>query len=124
MKKLSILAAVAAVAVLGLTACSGGGSSSSSSPVGVWGEVDVQGQPSLEFMEDGSYSGSDGCNRLMGGWTSLDDGTINLEPMASTRMACEGVDDWLNQASSAEVQGSTLTIFDSSNAEIGTLARQ
>ncbi|XPP26447.1 MAG: META domain-containing protein [Leucobacter sp.] len=119
-KKLStLLLSVAAVAALGLTACSGG----SASVVGVWGQPEAQGEPSLEFQDDGRYAGTDGCNRLMGSWTA-DGDSIDLGEMASTMMFCEGVDDWLNQGVTATLRGDTLVIADADGQEIGTLDRQ
>jgi heat shock protein HslJ len=125
MKKLPLaLAAGAALAMFGLTACAGGSSSDpAAAVVGVWGERDTRGEPSLEFMEDGSYAGSDGCNNLMGSWTVEGD-TIDLGVMASTMMACEGVDTWLVQGATAVVNGDTLEVKDEGGRQIGTLDRQ
>lgn len=116
--QLRILAAAAAVAALTLTGCS----SASASPVGSWGDASKRDQPSLELSEDGKVTGTDGCNRLMGGY-SEEGGTVQFEQLASTMMYCEGVDTWLSKASSATVSGDTLTIADESGTEIGTLQR-
>ncbi len=132
MKKLVLaLASAAALAVLGLTACSGGSSADSDSVpqdpataiLGVWGEPDSQGKPSLEFAEDGSFAGTDGCNRLFGTWT-VDGERVDLGAMGSTMMYCEGVDDWLNRAVAVTVRGDALVVSDEGGAEIGTLDRQ
>lgn len=98
-----------------LTSCTGG----SSSPVGTWGPDEG---PQLVLAEDGTLSGTDGCNRLMGGWKEAD-GVVDFGEVASTMMACEGVDTWLNQLSTATVQGETLQILDTSGTKIGTLDR-
>ncbi|WGW12195.1 META domain-containing protein [Saxibacter everestensis] len=90
--------------------------------VGAWGDTESAGQPSLVFDSDGSVSGSDGCNRLMGRWTAHGD-TVSLGRLASTMMACEGVYTWLNAAASGRIDGEKLHIFDASGAEIGRLER-
>lgn len=118
-KRAIIFASAAAITLLGLTACSGG---SSDSVVGVWGQPDVQGQPSINFADDGSYSGSDGCNNIMGSWEA-DGNTIDLGMMATTMMACQGVDEWLSKSSTAVRDGNTLTFFDANDSELGTLDR-
>ncbi|AUB79946.1 META domain-containing protein [Candidatus Thiodictyon syntrophicum] len=42
----------------------------------------------LEFRDDGTLGGSDGCNRYMSGYT-LSGATLTIGPLASTRMACK-----------------------------------
>ncbi len=44
-------------------------------------------EPHLVFQDDGKLAGSDGCNRLMGGYTTQKD-QLALTPLATTRMAC------------------------------------
>lgn len=109
--------AVSALAALALTGCSAGGS-----VTGIWGEVDVQGKPSLEFGTEGVVTGTDGCNRIMGSYTA-NGGEIAFGNLASTMMFCEGVDTWLTQASTATLSGDTLTVFNEGGSEIGTLER-
>lgn len=116
-----LLLSAAAVATLGLVGCAG--SASAVSITGVWGQADAPGEPSLQFQEDGSYSGTDGCNRLMGSWT-LDGDTVDLGEMASTMMYCEDVDDWLNQGVTATIDGDTLVVRGAGGTEIGTLDRK
>lgn len=116
--RITLAASAVALAALGLAACSGGGTTS---PVGSWG-TDAQGETSLEFADDGSYSGSDGCNRVMGSWEAAGNG-FSIGPMASTMMACQGVDVWLLDPASVEVNGDTLVVLDSSGNELGTLDR-
>lgn len=113
-----LLLAVAAAAALGLAACSG----AAPSVVGTWGASETQGEPSLTFDEDGGYSGSDGCNRVMGSWEA-DGKTVDLGVMASTLMFCEGVDTWLSQGATAEIDGDTLVVFDQGGEQLGSLER-
>jgi heat shock protein HslJ len=115
----TVLLAAAAV----FTACAGNaGGGESADPVGVWGDQAATGEPSLELASDGTLTGTDGCNRLSGSWTD-DDDTITFEQVASTRMFCEGVDDWLSQLATGTISGETLTVFNDRGTEIGTLER-
>lgn len=51
------------------------------------------GMPYLEFdKEEMRVSGFSGCNRLMGGFTVAEENGISLDKLASTKMACMGVD--------------------------------
>lgn len=103
--------------VLGLLGCS-----SSPSAEGNWGSQD-EGEPHLVLSSDGTLSGSDGCNRLVGSWEEAD-GTISFgDGVASTMMFCEGVDTWLSGVHTATVDGDTLRILGADGAEIGTLAK-
>ena len=82
----------------------------------------AKGEPFLEFAEDGTYSGSDGCNKLAGTYEVGDDELV-LKPGFSTLMACDGVDTWVRGATAVKVETDTLVVFDKSGSEIGTLAR-
>ena len=105
----------------GLSRATVPGSSASPGAVGTWG-TEAQGEPNLTLAEDGSVSGTDGCNRLMGSWTQ-EGTTIEFGEIASTMMFCEGVDTWLLDVSTATIDGTTLRVMDADGAEIGTLAR-
>lgn len=118
----ALATAAVALAAFGLTACGASNDATDSSPVGVWGTPDAPGEPSLTFSDDGSFSGTDGCNRLAGEWTA-EGSTIDLGEMITTLMACEDVDTWLSNAATAEVSSSKLTVLDRSGTEIGELAR-
>lgn len=124
----AITRAAAALACIGfalsLAACSGGGSGtlSQADVVGVWGQAD-SGEPSLEFADDGSFSGTDGCNRLMGSY-ELAGMTIELGDVAMTRMACPDVEVWLVDPATATIAGNSLEISDGAGTIIGTLDRQ
>lgn len=116
--KIALASVSVALVSLGLSACSGG---ANDSPVGTWG-ADAPGETSLEFMDDGSYAGSDGCNRVMGSWEA-DGDVFSIAPMATTLMACEGVDVWLLDPAAVSVDGDTLTVLDAGGAELGSLKR-
>jgi heat shock protein HslJ len=79
--------------------------------VGSWGTVDRQ-SPHLVIAADGTFTGSDGCNTLRGTWEPEDDGSIEFDDVAMTRMACEGVDQTLNRLDSATVAGDELTVYE------------
>ena len=108
----SLIAGIAGLALL-LAGCA----STNESPVGTWGEKDG---PTLTLAEDGTLHGSDGCNRMTGGWTQSES---QIDEVASTMMACEDIDTWLNGLSTGTITGSTLQILDASGTEIGTLER-
>lgn len=103
---------------LGLGAC---GSTSSTSAAGTWGE-EGESMPHLVLAEDGTLSGTDGCNRLIGSWEEEGD-TVEFGELGATMMFCDGVDTWLSGASSAVVEGDTLRVLDADGTEIGTLQR-
>ena len=105
---------------LAATGCAG---SSSDSFVGTWGDAASDSTPSLTIEQDGSFSGTDGCNRLAGEAT-FDGGTIDFGDVASTLMACEGVDTWLNGLDTGTVVDGALQISDESGAVIGSLPKQ
>lgn len=90
-------------------------------PVGLWGSQDPQ-QPWLELAEDGSLTGSDGCNTLTGTWEG-DGSRVDFGAIASTRMACEGVDTWLSAAGWATLQGGVMTVATPEGTVIGQLSR-
>ena len=118
-----LAAAASALAALALAGCS----SASTDPVGVWGDPDAQGAPSIEFAapehgESGEYWGSDGCNRIGGTYTRSGD-RIDLGAMRSTRMLCEGVDTWLSNAQAARFAGDELVFSDASGTDLSSLAR-
>ena len=125
-KPTAFLACAVFAVTLGLAGCSAstgaGGDASGADVTGTWGTPDATGTPGLQLNGDDSVSGTDGCNRLVGTWSMSGD-TIEFGTLASTLMACEGVDTWLNGASTATVDGSTMTVQDADGSEIGTLER-
>ena len=93
-------------------------------PTGTWGDSSGTNTPYLTLDGDGTLTGSDGCNRLNGTWSVDEADQVEFENVASTKMACEGVDDWLSQLSVAEVSGDTMTVLGADGAEIGQLERE
>ncbi|WP_295123179.1 META domain-containing protein [uncultured Leifsonia sp.] len=114
-------ACAAAAAVLGLLAgCAG--TPSGAAVVGTWGSTAAK-QPNLTIENDGAFSGTDGCNRLTGRG-SIDGDSITFGPIASTMMACTGVDEWLGKAATGTAKGSTMVVYDEGGNQIGTLDKK
>ncbi|WP_449280799.1 META domain-containing protein [Leucobacter sp.] len=110
----------AAALVLATTGCAG---SSSDAFVGTWGDTGTETAPSLTIEQDGAFSGTDGCNRLTGTAT-FDGDTIDFGVAASTLMACEGVDTWLQGLGTGAVVDDALQISDENGDVIGSLPKQ
>lgn len=121
-----IIGGGAVAALLVLTGCLGAQGSAQGGdidPVGTWGDPSVEAEPYLSLADDGSLTGSDGCNRLTGSWSVDEADQVLFENIASTRMFCEGVDDWLSSLSAAEISGTTMTVLGQDGSEIGQLER-
>lgn len=110
------LLAVGAAALL-LAGCTG----EKVSAEGTWG-TGADGKPQLVLAGDGTLTGTDGCNSLSGSWEASGD-TVEFGPIITTLMACPGVDTWLAELDSAQLDGSVLRILNADGQEIGTLAR-
>ena len=89
---------------------------------GTWGAAVVEGEAYLELAEDGSASGSDGCNRMVGHWRRSDEGVV-FSAWATTRMSCPAVDPWLSLAVSARLEDDHLVVVDQDAVQLGTLSR-
>ena len=109
--------AVAGIAMFALTSCS----ASSGDAVGTWGE-EADGQPHLILEANGKLSGTDGCNRLSGGWEQ-DGDVVTFGEVATTAMACPDVETWLMDLDTARIDGDTLHVKDASGSEIGSLTK-
>ncbi|MFT4234619.1 MAG: META domain-containing protein [Microbacterium sp.] len=109
---------------------SGPGSSSGSTPdstpdiaalaSGTWQSSEA-GEPALKFADDGTFTGSDGCNGLSGNY-KVDGGTVKITYLVGTQMACQGVDQWLSKVSSVSIDGAELQVYNKDGDLIGTLA--
>ena len=124
-------------AALALTGCATGGSGSlygdaptesaddeisAGAATGTWGDATDTTEPSLVLEEDGTLTGTDGCNQLSGQW--VENGVeLTFENVASTMMLCADVDTWLSGLDTATIDGSTMTVYDESGDELGTLER-
>lgn len=113
-------ATLAACGALALTAA--GCSSDDDSFTGQWDAADDSGA-SLTLEEDGTLSGTDGCNRLTGSWEA-DGDEVTFGKMASTMKACPDMDLWLAQAASATISADDeLLVSDSDDQRVGVLQR-
>lgn len=91
----------------------------------VFEDIQDTGEAFVRFGEDGKVNGSSGCNRMQGGFT-LDDGKINIGPLAMTRMACldgmgvveQRFTNALMSAAKAERDGTKLSLFDAEDQKI------
>jgi hypothetical protein len=122
MKTVRVVGPTLAVAAALVLAALAGCSSSGSSFTGTWGQ-DSPGKPTLTIKDDGTFSGNDGCNDMSGKGTVSGD-TFTFGPFATTQKACDGVHPWLNIASTAKVDGSTLVVYKNSGGKIGTLDKR
>ncbi|CAN5290198.1 hypothetical protein BH09ACT6_BH09ACT6_13680 [soil metagenome] len=91
-------------------------------PIGYWTQTRTPTSPFLSIASDGTYSGSDGCNRLTGSWSSNSDESIVFSQGAMTLMACEGVDDWLGRAATGSVRAGVMTIQAADGTVLGQLS--
>jgi putative lipoprotein len=77
----------------------------------------------LVFAEDGTVSGSTGCNRFSGTYVA-DGSSLTFSPLAATTMACDepassqelAVLTGLEATASYTIEGSTLALLDGSGS--------
>ena len=123
-----------------LTACAVGGTSVdlkgtswrlvSYGPVGNQAPAAAGISTSLDFGTDGTVSGNMGCNSF-GGNFEVKNGKLVFSQMISTMMACLGPQmaqedaalKVMNGTVRFQVEGSMLTIFDASGANVITLSK-
>jgi len=121
--RIVVLVAIGGAALAGCSSDDSSGSALKSSDVtGTWAEKDSEPLVDLELVEDGTVSGSDGCNQMTGTW-KISGSEVEFGPFAATMMACEDVDTWLSGAASATVDGDQMSVLDDSGKEIGTLTK-
>lgn len=126
----SLTVVVALASALVLSACSTPGAEERavqpSQLVGVWvldETFDSPEQPFISFVNDNTWSASDGCNRVQGTWELAPDGALTTTAGPSTLMACEGAQLPLavSRADRVELADGVLTIhssFDSTETEL------
>lgn len=126
LRKVTIVAG-AAVGLLLFTGCLGEEGSARGGSIdaaGTWGDTSDTTAPSLVLADDGSFTGTDGCNQLNGQWSVDEADHVQFEDVASTQMACEDVDTWLIGLDQATVADGTMTVLGQDGSEIGTLELQ
>ncbi|MBC9955412.1 META domain-containing protein [Leucobacter sp. cx-42] len=133
--RLLFAAGVTGALALALTGCASNGASGqadtpgidsttdlSTQVLGTWGSVN-DGEPNLTLIDDGTYTGNDGCNQLMGSFSTSGDTITFGSDGAMTLMACMDVDDWLNGMATGKVVNNVLEISNIDGDVIGTLSR-
>ncbi len=91
-------------------------------PIGYWVEEPTPESPFLSIAADGRFTGNDGCNTLVGTWVAgADDQSVDFGGVAVTRMACEGVDQWLSGLARGRVIGGVMTIEAADGTVLGQL---
>lgn len=89
------------------------------------------GKVTATFGEDGTLSGSGGCNSYTAGYTTVGSNGLKITPVASTMMACEGdvtateqaYFKALEQVATYAFDGNTLTLRDLGGATMVTYAQ-
>jgi len=126
--------AVAAVLALGLSGCAeGSGVDAMTAPspedlVGRWVTGVSYDSPEVPFLliaDDGTWTGSDGCNGVQGEWSIDDEGALSVEAGPSTLIACDGValPSIFAASAMASIDGGRLRLFDDEGATTVKLAR-
>jgi heat shock protein HslJ len=121
-------------AVLGLTGCAeGSGVDAMTAPspedlVGRWVTGASYGAPNVPFLlivDDGTWTGSDGCNGAQGEWSLDGEGALSVSAGPSTLIACDGValPRIFSESATASIDGGRLRLFDDEGATVVKLAR-
>jgi len=89
--------------------------------VGTWileDTFDTPEQPFISFVQDNSWSASDGCNRVQVTWKLSGDGQLATTAGPQTKMSCEGAQLPLtvSTANAVRIEGDSLIIHSSHDA--------
>ncbi|WP_328471643.1 META domain-containing protein [Actinoplanes sp. NBC_00393] len=79
--------------------------------------------PFAEFLADGKWTGSDGCNGQGGRWLSGPNGSLLATQGPMTLIGCAGapIGQWMTEARRAGFDGQTLVLLDGAGKEVGRL---
>ena len=95
--------------------------------VGRWLPTDSTGdtEPFVEFLADGTYRGSDGCNGLGGRWVAGDLGDVLTTSGFSTAIGCDGsgAPYDVGQAALVGMVGDELTLYDAEGTRLSSFVR-
>jgi heat shock protein HslJ len=96
--------------------------------LGVWTideTFDSPEQPYVSFLDDETWSASDGCNRVQGTWQLGADGALTTTSGPQTLMACDGAQLPLavTMADRVEIEGDVLFIHSSMDSTVTELVR-
>ena|SRR5690349_7839629 len=81
--------------------------------------------PYVEFLEDGTWRGSDGCNGQSGSWSLSPARGFEASQGVQTLIGCANVNvgGWLDDARTVQIDGDLLVLRDAEGAETGRLRR-
>ena len=81
--------------------------------------------PYVQFAQDGTWRGTDGCNGLSGRWSVDSDGGFEASSGPSTLIGCDNVNlgRWLTQTQTVQLDVDVLVLRDAKGSEIGRLQR-
>ncbi|UKJ62924.1 META domain-containing protein [Cellulosimicrobium cellulans] len=94
--------------------------------VGRWQPgTDYATDPHVVLAEDGSWTGTDGCNDSAGSWLVEAEGRLVVTSGGHTEIGCEGepVPDFLARSARAGLDGGVLVLVDHDGAELARLDR-
>lgn len=96
--------------------------------VGTWTveeTFDTLEQPYVAFVQDNSWSASDGCNRVQGTWDLEEENVLTTTMGPQTLMGCDGaaLPSAVSLAATVAVDGDTLTLYDSDGSVSTELVR-
>jgi hypothetical protein len=82
-------------------------------------------EPFIELAEDGTWTGSDGCNGHGGRWAATPEGNLIATAGPSTLIFCEGapVGTWMSTTALAGMADQELVLLDNAGTELGRLMR-
>jgi len=124
----ALVLALSGCTVLTPNADSPSGSVQPGALVGTWvidQTFDSPEQPYVAFVQDNTWSASDGCNRVQGTWEVAADGALRTTSGPQTMMACDGAQLPLavSRGNRVVVDGDTLVITSSFDSTETTLVR-
>jgi heat shock protein HslJ len=97
--------------------------------VGTWGTGKTYTspeQPFVTFVDGGTWTASDGCNKVQGTWKESAPGTLVVTSGPHTMMACEGapLPSAVASTHTYKLAGEKLTLFDETGTELVSLVPQ
>lgn len=94
-------------------------------PMGRWTPKSGHKGAYLEFMADGEWHASDGCNDQTGRWVTAAGGTLLATARSTTLALCADsvpIDQWLTMARRAGLDGNVLVLLNAHGDETGRLS--
>lgn len=107
-----------AAGVLALGACS---AAAEQGAAGTWASTGP-GAPTVTLVDDGTFSGTDGCNRISGSWEQ-EGSEVTFSDAITTLMACDGIPGSSGLAAGTTA-GTAMTLTAEDGTELDVLTRQ